>query len=153
MGHGSIYEEDEDNGSSFGDDSRGNSKDMKDSMTNKNQVAQEEQRKTAQPETRDKRSKWGKLIDICLQREDIFDMPKDQFNYLFDIIPVEQNSSQPTDLDKNKLSSDQAKVLQELNEFSSYIKRDINLEGRQLRRELDLHEKEIMVESSASDVD
>jgi Neuraminidase (sialidase) len=42
MGHGSIYEEDEDNGSSFGDDSRGNSKDMKDSMTNKNQVAQEE---------------------------------------------------------------------------------------------------------------
>lgn len=115
----------------------------------------EQERQKALKRKNDSRSIWAKYIDLCLEREDIFKMSKDSFNETFGIVEPE-NVRKVSNV--KKMSDSQKEVLQELYSFSAYIKRDINNEGRMLRRDLDLNEnkllqdqKEAVSEESESD--
>ena len=86
-------------------------------------------------------SKWLKHIDICQNRDDLFEISKDDFNTLFDITPPE--SLYDKGMVDNNLTKDQKAVLNELYEFSAYLKRDINEESRLLKYELDFFQNDM----------
>ena len=98
-------------------------------------------------------SKYLKYIDICLDRDDLFEIEKKEFNDLFDIEPP-QNFYDKEIEDKN-LTAEQKDVLEELYEFSAYLKRDIQEENRLLKYELDFfqHDFQNDYEDEASSCD
>lgn len=99
---------------------------------------------------KDTRSVWAKYIDLCLERDDIFQMKKEEFNKTFGIEEPENIREVKT---MKKMSQNQIDVLKELYSFSAYIKRDIATEGRSLKKNLELNERKVLNDDSEDGFD